>query len=93
VQVSRRIVVYAWVMAVWSLLLLPATSWIYAVAAVAGGVWFLSRAHRLHAGVAAGREVAPMKLFHLSNLYLCGLFAAIAVDAAVGLPVLGFPAF
>jgi protoheme IX farnesyltransferase len=93
VQVSRRIVVYAWVMAVWSLLLLPATSWIYAAAAVAGGAWFLGRAHRLHAGVAAGREVAPMKLFHLSNLYLCGLFAAIAVDAAVGLPVLGFPVF
>ena len=35
VQVSRRIVVYAWVMAVWSLLLLPVTSWIYAVVAVA----------------------------------------------------------
>ena len=30
-----------------------------------------------------------MTLFHLSNMYLCGLFAAIAVDSAVGLPVLG----
>ena len=88
-QVSRRIVIYAWVMAVWSLLLVPATSWIYAVAAVAFGAFFLFRAHRLHAGVVAGREVAPMTLFHLSNMYLCGLFAAIAVDAAVGLPVLG----
>ena len=29
-----------------------------------------------------------MPLFHLSNIYLCVLFAAIAVDAAVGLPVL-----
>jgi protoheme IX farnesyltransferase len=90
-QVSLRIVVYAWVMVVWSLLLLPATSWIYAVIAVAGGAWFLAKAHRLHAGVVAGREVVPMKLFHLSNLYLCSLFAAIAVDAAVGLPVLGLP--
>ena len=53
------------------------------------GACFLFRAHRLHAGVVAGREVAPMTLFHLSNMYLCGLFAAIAVDAAVGLPVLG----
>ena len=88
-QVSRRIVIYAWVMAVWSLLLVPATSWIYAVVAVAFGAFFLFRAHRLHAGVVAGREVAPMTLFHLSNMYLCGLFAAIAVDAAVGLPVLG----
>ena len=38
-----------------------------------------------------GREVAPMRLFHLSNMYLCVLFAAIAVDAALGLPVLGLP--
>jgi heme o synthase len=91
VQVSRRIVVYSWVMAVWSLLLLPATSWIYAVAAVLGGAYFVLRAHLLHAGVVAGRDAAPMQLFHLSNMYLCGLFAAIAVDAAVGLPVLGLP--
>jgi protoheme IX farnesyltransferase len=91
VQVSRRILVYSWVMAVWSLLLVPATSWIYAVAAVLGGAYFVLRAHLLHAGVVAGRDVAPMKLFHLSNMYLCGLFAAIAVDAAVGLPVLGLP--
>ena len=76
-------------MAVWSLLLVPATSWIYAVVAVVFGGYFLFRAHRLHAAVVAGRDVAPMKLFHLSNMYLCGLFAAIAVDAAVGLPVLG----
>ena len=32
-----------------------------------------------------------MRLFHLSNAYLCMLFASIAVDAAIGLPVLGFP--
>ena len=32
-----------------------------------------------------------MRLFHLSNVYLCVLFAAIAVDAALGLPVLGLP--
>jgi len=82
-------VIYAWVMAVWSLLLVPATSWIYAVVAVVFGGYFLFRAHRLHTAVAAGLDVAPMKLFHLSNMYLCGLFAAIAVDAAVGLPVLG----
>ena len=91
VQVSRRIVIYSWVMAAWTLLLLPATSWVYAVVAVLGGAWFVLHAHRLHAGVLAGREVAPMRLFHLSNAYLCVLFAAIAVDAAIGLPVLGLP--
>jgi heme o synthase len=88
VQVSRRIVAYSWVMAAWTLLLVPATSWIYGAVAVLGGAWFVFQAHRLHAAVAAGRDVTPMKLFHLSNMYLCVLFAAIAVDAAVGLPVL-----
>jgi heme o synthase len=88
VQVSRRIVAYSWVMAAWTLLLVPATSWVYAAVAVLGGAWFVFQAHRLHAAVAAGRDVTPMKLFHLSNMYLCVLFAAIAVDAAVGLPVL-----
>ena len=91
VQVSRRIVAYAWVMAAVTLLLLPVTSWVYAVVAVLGGAWFLFSAHRLHHGVATGRDVTPMKLFHLSNAYLCLLFAAIAVDAALGLPVLGLP--
>ena len=75
-------------MGAWSLLLLPATSWIYAAVAALGGTWFVLQAHRLHRAVRDGVETQPMKLFHLSNMYLCGLFAAVAVDAAVGLPVL-----
>ena len=92
-QVSRRIVGYAWVMVAVTLALVPVTSWIYATAAVLGGAWFLTQAHRLHAGTVAGRSVSSMALFHRSNAYLCGLFVAIAVDAAVGLPVLGWPSF
>jgi heme o synthase len=88
VQVSRRILAYSWVMAAWSLLLTPVTSWVYAAVAVSGGAWFVLQAHRLHRGVTAGAEPKPMKLFHLSNMYLCALFAAVAVDAALGLPVL-----
>ena len=88
VQVSRRILIYSWVMAAWSLLLVPATSWIYAVVAVLAGAVFVLRAHLLHRTVARGGEAQPMRLFHLSNMYLCVLFAAIAVDAAVGLPLL-----
>ena len=87
-QVSRRIVYYSWVMVAATLALLPVTSWIYAAAALLGGAWFLAQAHRLHAAVVAGRSVSSMALFHRSNAYLCGLFVAIAVDAAVGLPVL-----
>nr|WP_312858303.1 heme o synthase [Pseudonocardia pini] len=85
-QVSVRIVAYAWVMVVWTLLLAPVTSWIYVAFALVAGAYFVVMAHRLHTGVKAGREVSPMRLFHLSNLYLCGLFLAIAVDAAIGLP-------
>ncbi|QJY48513.1 heme o synthase [Pseudonocardia broussonetiae] len=91
VQVSRRIVAYSWVMGAVTLLLLPVTSWVYAAAAVLGGAWFIFSAHRLHGAVASGEDPTPMKLFHLSNAYLCLLFAAIAVDAALGLPVLGLP--
>ncbi len=91
VQVSRRIVAYSWVMALWSLLLVPVTSWVYLVAACLGGGWFVVMAHRLHAVVRTGGEAQPMRLFHLSNSYLCGLFLTIAVDAALGLPVLGWP--
>ncbi|AEA25594.1 heme o synthase [Pseudonocardia benzenivorans] len=90
-QVSVRIVGYAVVMALWTLLLLPVTSWIYAAVAVLGGGWFVFKSVRMHVAVKAGRDVTPMKLFHLSNIYLCVLFAAIAVDAAVGLPTFGWP--
>lgn len=90
-QVSRRILVYSWVMVACSLLLVPATSWVYAAAAGALGAWFLGLAHRLHANVVAGRPTQPMKLFHRSNVYLCALFAAIAVDVVVGLPPIGLP--
>src|SRR5919198_543461 len=41
VQVSRRILVYSWVMVAWTLLLAPATSWLYAGLAVLAGTWFL----------------------------------------------------
>jgi protoheme IX farnesyltransferase len=87
-SVSRRIVGYSWVMVAWSLLLVPATSWIYLAVALGGGAWFIAAAHRLHAAVRAGEPAQPMRLFHLSNTYLCVLFLAIAVDAALGLPVL-----
>ncbi|HEX4358486.1 MAG TPA: heme o synthase [Pseudonocardia sp.] len=90
-QVSIRIVFYSWLMAAWSLLLVPVTSWVYAVVAVLAGGWFVVMAHRLHAAVRAGEPAKPMRLFHMSNTYLCGLFVMVAVDAALGLPVLGWP--
>jgi len=87
-RVSRQIVAYSWIMVGWSLLLLPATSWVYGVAALAAGGWFVLIAHRLHRGVLRGEATRPMRLFHLSNSYLTALFVAIAVDAVLGLPPL-----
>ncbi|OQO93742.1 heme o synthase [Saccharomonospora piscinae] len=90
-HVAKQIVVYSWVMVAWTLLLAPATSWLYATFAALAGVWFLFYAHRLYAAVARGEKTKPMALFHRSNTYLMIVFVALAVDAAIGLPVLGLP--
>jgi protoheme IX farnesyltransferase len=90
-QVSRQIVVYSWVMVAWTLLLAPATSWLYAGLAGLAGTWFLVLAHRLHAAVRRGEPGNPMRLFHLSNSYLTAVFVALAVDSVIGWPVLGWP--
>jgi protoheme IX farnesyltransferase len=70
------------------LLLVPATSWLYGVAALCLGGWFLAMAHGLHRALRRGEQARPMRLFHLSNSYLTALFVAIAVDAVLGLPSL-----
>ena len=96
--VVRQIVLYSWAMVACSLLLIPASSWIYAAVAVPVGLWFLAVAHLLHRRVLRGAgSGAPntgrqyMALFHLSNLYLTLVSVAWAVDSAVGLPTLGWP--
>lgn len=82
--VARQIVAYSWAMVASSLLLWPlATGWIYGVGAIALGAMFLVGAHRLERGVAHGRRVKPMTLFHLSIQYLTVLFVLVAVDALV----------
>ena len=90
-EVVRQIVLYSWAMVACSLLLVPASSWIYAAVAVPIGLWFLAMAHLLHVQVLRGAPAKPMTLFHLSNLYLTGISVAWAVDSVVGLPVLGWP--
>jgi protoheme IX farnesyltransferase len=90
-KVSRQILIYSWVMVAWTLLLVPATGWLYAVFAVLLGGWFVIAAHRLNRGVRNGEQTNPMKLFHLSNTYLMLVFVALAVDSALHLRVLGWP--
>jgi heme o synthase len=90
-RVARQIVIYSWVMVVWTLLLVPVTGWIYVSFALLAGAWFLIYAHRLHASVRRGENGNPIKLFHLSNSYLTLVFVALAVDSALSLPVVGLP--
>ncbi|MFD2416147.1 heme o synthase [Amycolatopsis pigmentata] len=90
-HVARQIVVYSWVMVGWTLLLVPATSWLYAGFALVAGAWFLFYAHRLHGEVKRGAKTKPMALFHRSNTYLMVVFCALAIDSAIGMPALGLP--
>jgi heme o synthase len=90
-RVARQIVIYSWVMVVWTLLLIPVTGWIYLGFALLAGGWFLAYAHRLYTAIRRGEPGNPMRLFHLSNSYLTLVFVALAVDSALGLPVFGLP--
>lgn len=83
-ETTRQILLYSWLTVLTSLLLIPATSWIYLVVALASGAVFLVVATRLHNGIKAGAEVKPLKLFILSNNYLAALFLGLSVDAVVG---------
>ena len=87
-QVTTQIVVYTWLTVVATLALIPAAGWLYATVAVLAGAWFLTLAHRLHAGVRRGEAVKPLKLFLQSNNYLAAVFCALAVDSALALPTL-----
>ncbi|MBA2478675.1 MAG: protoheme IX farnesyltransferase [Sporichthyaceae bacterium] len=90
VVASERVVVlqitrYCWATVVASLLLWPVagTGLVYPITAVVVGVALLAGAHRMVAAVqrgVSGVALAPMQLFHLSNVYLAILFAAVAID-------------
>ncbi len=90
VYVARQIVLFSWLMVLWSLLLVLATSWVYVAVAVIAGSWFVVMAHRLHAGVQRGEPTNPMRLFHMSNTYLTLVFVAIAIDSVLGWAPLGW---
>jgi heme o synthase len=80
-RVARKIVLYSYAMVGVTLLLTPYAGWIYGGCAAGLGGWFLVEAHRLRARIAAGSAPAPMRLFHLSIVYLTLLFAAVAATA------------
>jgi heme o synthase len=86
-ETARQIVLYSIALIAVSLLLLPAAGmgWIYLAAAVILGGLFLRLALRLRADAANGR--AAIRLFRYSISYLTLLFAAVAVDTLVRLPI------
>jgi len=84
-EVGRQIVIYSWVMVATSLVLWPLadTSVFYPIAAAVLGAVFLVEAHRMWGRTKASdvlSEINPMRLFHMSNLYLSLLFVAVAID-------------
>jgi heme o synthase len=86
-ETARQIVLYTIALVAVSLLLLPAAGmgWVYLVAALALGGLFLMYAFRLRSDASDGR--AAIGLFRYSISYLTLLFAAVAVDALVYLPL------
>jgi protoheme IX farnesyltransferase len=86
---ERRVIaeslVYTWATVLCSLLLWPVAgmSVVYGAVAVVLGAALLAEGHRLLHSVrngVAGVKLRPMRFFHLSNVYLALLFAAVALD-------------
>jgi protoheme IX farnesyltransferase len=87
-EVGRQIVLYSVAMVATSLLLWPVadTGWLYPVAAVALGGFFLVQAVRMWRRTQGSDSlvvIRPMELFHSSNLYLSLLFVAVALDPLI----------
>jgi heme o synthase len=87
VETARQIVLYTIALVAVSLLLLPAAGmgWVYLVAAVVLGAFFVQQALRLRSNVTDGRNA--IGLFRYSISYLTLLFAAVAVDAILHYPL------
>jgi len=86
-ETARQITLYTIALVAVSLLLLPAAGmgWIYLVAALGLGALFVAGALRLRAASGDGR--AAISLFRYSISYLTLLFAAVAADAILHLPL------
>ncbi|WP_106847917.1 heme o synthase [Blastococcus sp. Marseille-P5729] len=60
-----------------------ATGPVYGVTVLLLGLWFLAETGRLHVRTVRGAPIAPMRVFHMSNVYLTLVFLLIAVDAVL----------
>lgn len=87
-HVTKLILIYTWLTVAATLALALAAGWLYTAVAAVAGVWFLTMAHQLYAGVRRGEPVKPLRLFLQSNNYLAVVFCALALDSALALPTL-----
>ncbi len=87
VETARQIVIYTILLVAVSFILLPVAGmgWIYLVASVGLGALFVVYALRIRRDASSGR--AAIELFRFSISYLTLLFAAVAVDTLIRLPI------
>jgi protoheme IX farnesyltransferase len=78
---TRRMLLYTGIMVGVSLLLVPVAgmSWVYLLAAIVLGGWFLIDTWRVYR-----RPEDAMRLFTTSTVYLSALFAAVMLDVLIG---------
>jgi protoheme IX farnesyltransferase len=78
---TRRMLLYTGIMVGVSLLLVPVAgmSWVYLLAAIVLGGWFLLDTWRVYR-----RPEDAMRLFTTSTVYLSALFAAVMLDVLLG---------
>ncbi|UOR03078.1 heme o synthase [Leucobacter allii] len=83
VTVGLQVILYTWATVAASLLLIPVAEmgWVYTIAALAFGGYFIAQAHRLYGQAIRGERGKPMRVFHTANIYLSVISLAIAVDA------------
>jgi len=83
-KVATEVIGYAVAMVACSLVLVPLAgmTWVYAVAALGLGLWFLAACVGLYRRALHPEtmKLGEMRLFHLSLTYLTLLFLAVAVD-------------
>lgn len=85
--VAKQIVIYGFIMVGTSIALIPVAdmNWLYTVAAITTGIWFMQEAFKLQNRVKKNAaELYPMRLFHLSISYLSILFLAVGIDPFLG---------
>ena len=86
--VALQILLYSWAMVATTFVLWPVASlgWIFGLASVLTGVWFLAEAHRLYGRARRtpdGAGLTAMRLFHGSITYLTVVFVAVMADVLI----------